>query len=74
MKLGLALPQLGAPSGADQIASLARTSEQLAYASLWVGDRVLAGWTALEPLFAEPRRKRGSLAVSLCAEGATVHL
>ncbi|MGH3550037.1 MAG: hypothetical protein ACRDQU_18390 [Pseudonocardiaceae bacterium] len=42
MKLGLALPQLGAHSGADQIASFARTSEQLGYASLWVGDRVLA--------------------------------
>lgn len=42
MRLGLALPQLGAHSGADKIAAFARTSEQLGYRSLWVGDRVLA--------------------------------
>lgn len=42
MRLGLALPQLGPHSGADQITSFARTSEQLGYGSLWVGDRVLA--------------------------------
>lgn len=42
MRLGLALPQLGGHSGADQITSFARTSEQLGYRSLWVGDRVLA--------------------------------
>jgi Luciferase-like monooxygenase len=42
MRLGLALPQLGPHSGADQITSFARTSEGLGYDSLWVGDRVLA--------------------------------
>lgn len=42
MRLGLALPQLGAHSGAGQITSFARTSEQLGYSSLWVSDRVLA--------------------------------
>jgi probable F420-dependent oxidoreductase len=42
MRLGLALPQFGAHSGADQITSFARTSEQLGYRSLWVGDRVFA--------------------------------
>jgi probable F420-dependent oxidoreductase len=42
MRLGVALPQLGAHSGADEITSFARTSEQLGYRSLWVGDRVLA--------------------------------
>jgi probable F420-dependent oxidoreductase len=42
MRLGLALPQLGGHSGADQITFFARTSEQLGYRSLWVGDRVLA--------------------------------
>ncbi|MGH3864984.1 MAG: TIGR03619 family F420-dependent LLM class oxidoreductase [Pseudonocardiaceae bacterium] len=42
MRLGLALPQFGAHSGADQITSFARTGEQLGYGSLWVADRVLA--------------------------------
>lgn len=41
MRLGLALPQFGAHSGADRITSFARTSEQLGYGSLWVADRVL---------------------------------
>ncbi|MGH4006827.1 MAG: TIGR03619 family F420-dependent LLM class oxidoreductase [Pseudonocardiaceae bacterium] len=42
MRLGLTLPQFGSHSGADQITSFARTSEQLGYGSLWVADRVLA--------------------------------
>lgn len=41
MRLGLALPQFGAHSGADQITSFARTGEQLGYGSLWVADRLL---------------------------------
>jgi probable F420-dependent oxidoreductase len=49
MRLGMALPQIGGHSGADQITSFARSSEQLGYRSLWVGDRVLAPVAPSDP-------------------------
>jgi probable F420-dependent oxidoreductase len=41
MQLGLALPQFGPLSDATRIADFARTTEELGYRSLWVGDRML---------------------------------
>ena len=46
MPLGLALPQLGPLCDAPRIADFARTTEELGYRSLWVGDRAL---TPLHP-------------------------
>ncbi|MBO0830371.1 MAG: TIGR03619 family F420-dependent LLM class oxidoreductase [Actinobacteria bacterium] len=53
MRLGLALPQLGGHSNADQITHFARVSEELGYESLWVGDRVLAPVAPSDPFPAE---------------------
>ena len=42
MRLGIALPQYGPLAKMDAVAGFATTAEELGYASLWVGDRVLA--------------------------------
>lgn len=49
MRLGLALPQLGGHSDAGQITHFARTSEELGYGSLWVGDRTVAPVAPTDP-------------------------
>ncbi|HWD04218.1 MAG TPA: TIGR03619 family F420-dependent LLM class oxidoreductase [Amycolatopsis sp.] len=46
MRLGLALPQYGKLADPGAIAGFAAAAEELGYASLWVGDRVL---TPVEP-------------------------
>ncbi|WP_432849489.1 TIGR03619 family F420-dependent LLM class oxidoreductase [Amycolatopsis sp. CA-161197] len=46
LRLGLALPQYGKLADPTAIAGFAAAAEDLGYASLWVGDRVL---TPLEP-------------------------
>ncbi|WP_145926826.1 TIGR03619 family F420-dependent LLM class oxidoreductase [Amycolatopsis orientalis] len=42
MRLGIALPQYGPLAKMDAVAGFATAAEELGYASLWVGDRVLA--------------------------------
>lgn len=42
MRLGLALPQYGGLADPAAVAGFARAAEDLGFASLWVGDRVLA--------------------------------
>jgi len=41
MKLGFALPQVGAMAGPASIATACRTAESLGYDSVWVNDRIL---------------------------------
>ena len=42
MRLGLSLPQYGGLAAPAAVAGFARAAEDLGFASLWVGDRVLA--------------------------------
>jgi probable F420-dependent oxidoreductase len=55
VKLGLALPQFGPLADATRIAAFAAAAEQLGYASLWVGDRLL---TPLQPSDPYPGRQQ----------------
>jgi probable F420-dependent oxidoreductase len=41
MQLGLCLPQLGPTAEGAKVADVARRAEEIGYASLWVGDRLL---------------------------------
>jgi probable F420-dependent oxidoreductase len=81
MRLGLNLPQLGGNSGGDQIASFARSGEQLGYQSLWAGDRLLApvtpsdlfpvGGTPDQPYPLEMRSSLDPVVVLTAAAAAT---
>ena len=41
MRIGFALPQIGAVAGPDAVTSVARRAEELGFDSLWVLDRIL---------------------------------
>lgn len=58
MKLGFALPQIGALAGAEAIARVAKKAEQSGYDSVWVLDRLL--WP-LKPQAPYPGAADGTL-------------